>query len=409
MKTLPRLALCLLIFILAACAGPGFKTSKSDSPLILVSIDGFRADYFERGLTPNLEAIADTGVRATAMRPSFPSLTFPNHYTIVTGLYPDHHGIVNNTMVDPVLGNFSYKKSSELSARWWEGAEPLWVTADKQGVRTATMFWPGSDVEIRGHRPDYYLPFNGKMTASQRTDQVLAWLDQPAAKRPRFLTLYFEQLDHESHDHGPGSTEADAALRAVDASIGHLVAELEKRDLYKNANLVIVSDHGMAETDAERTVILDSIVDLTHIDLVTSGIAVGINPKPGYEAEVEHALLAPRGHMQCWRKGELPARLHYGTHPRIPALVCVPESGWLIETKEFHSRPNHRMHGGEHGYDNADPHMRALFIAHGPAFKRGLTVAEFDNVDVYPLLAHLLGIKPEPNDGNPATMREMLQ
>ncbi|WP_018974171.1 ectonucleotide pyrophosphatase/phosphodiesterase [Rudaea cellulosilytica] len=408
MKLAIRAALALLVLFLAACATHAPRPD-SNPPLILVSIDGFRADYFERGLSPNLKAIADAGVHAAAMRPAFPTLTFPNHYTLVTGLYPDHHGIVNNTMVDPVLGNFTYKKSSELSARWWEGAEPLWVTADKQGVRTATMFWPGSDVEIRGHRPDYYLPFNGKMTAGQRIDQVLAWLDQPAAKRPRFLTLYFEQLDHESHDHGPGSTEADAALREVDASIGHLVAELEKRDLYKNANLVIVSDHGMAETDAERTVILDSIVDLRHIDLVTSGIAVGINPKPGYEAEVERAMLAPRGHMQCWRKGELPARLHYGTHPRIPALVCVPESGWLIETQEFHSRPNHRMHGGEHGYDNDDPHMRALFLAHGPAFKRGLSVPEFDNVDVYPLLAHLLDIRPEPNDGNPATMREMLQ
>jgi len=223
MKLAIRAALALLVLFLAACATHAPRPD-SNPPLILVSIDGFRADYFERGLSPNLKAIADAGVHATAMRPAFPTLTFPNHYTLVTGLYPDHHGIVNNTMVDPVLGNFTYKKSSELSARWWEGAEPLWVTADKQGVRTATMFWPGSDVEIRGHRPDYYLPFNGKMTAGQRIDQVLAWLDQPAAKRPRFLTLYFEQLDHESHDHGPGSTEADAALREVDASIGHLVA-----------------------------------------------------------------------------------------------------------------------------------------------------------------------------------------
>ena len=408
MKHALRTIVALFILLAAACTAPAPRP-KADSPLILISIDGFRADYLNRGLTPNLNAIAGDGVHATAMRPAFPSLTFPNHYTLVTGLYPDHHGIVNNTMVDPVLGKFSYKKSAELSARWWEGAEPLWTTADKQGARPATMFWPGSDVEIRGRRPDYYLPFDGKMTAGQRIDQVLAWLDQPAEQRPRFLTLYFEQLDHESHDHGPGSPEADAALHAVDANIGHLIGELKKRNLYAKANLVIVSDHGMAETDAERTVILDTIIDLEHIDLVTSGIAVGINLKPGYEAEAERALLGKHGHMQCWRKGELPARLHYGTNPRIPALVCVPESGWLIETREFHSRPNHRVHGGEHGYDNADPDMRALFIAHGPAFKRGLTVPEFDNVDVYPLLAYLLGIKPEPNDGNPATMREMLQ
>jgi len=403
-----RATLALLVLFFTACATQAPKP-QTDSPLILISIDGFRADYLERGLTPNLAALAADGVRAQAMRPSFPSLTFPNHYSLVTGLYPDHHGIVNNTMVDPQLGKFTIKTSASASGKWWDGAEPIWVTADKQGLHTGTMFWPGSDMEIRGHRPDHYLVFDGKIDADHRVDQVLAWLDVPADQRPRFLTLYFDQVDHQGHDYGPNSPEVNEALRATDAALGRLVEQLKKRNLYRSTNLVIVSDHGMAEVDTARTVLLDNLVDLGHIDLVTSGIVVGINPKAGFEAETAKALLGKHEHVECWRKGELPPRLHYGTHARIPAIVCLPDSGWLVETREFHSRPNHKVHGGEHGYDNDAPDMRALFVAHGPAFKRGVTVPEFDNVDVYPLLTDLLGIKPQPNDGNPATAREMLR
>ena len=408
MKSMFRATLALLVLFFTACATQAPKP-QTDSPLILISIDGFRADYLQRGLTPNLAALAADGVRAQAMRPSFPSLTFPNHYSLVTGLYPDHHGIVNNTMVDPQLGKFTIKTSASVSGKWWDGAEPIWVTADKQGLHTGTMFWPGSDMEIRGHRPDHYLVFDGKINAEHRVDQVLAWLDLPADQRPRFLTLYFDQVDHQGHDYGPNSPEVNEALRATDAALGRFVEQLKKRNLYKSANLVIVSDHGMAEVDTARTVLLDNLVDLGHIDLVTSGIVVGINPKAGFEAETAKALLGKHEHVECWHKGELPPRLHYGTHARIPAIVCLPDSGWLVETREFHSRPNHKVHGGEHGYDNDAPDMRALFVAHGPAFKRGVTVPEFDNVDVYPLLTDLLGIKPQPNDGNPATAREMLR
>jgi len=408
MKSMFRATLALLVLFFTACATQAPKP-QTDSPLILISIDGFRADYLQRGLTPNLAALAADGVRAQAMRPSFPSLTFPNHYSLVTGLYPDHHGIVNNTMVDPQLGKFTIKTSASVSGKWWDGAEPIWVTADKQGLHTGTMFWPGSDMEIRGHRPDHYLVFDGKINAEHRVDQVLAWLDLPADQRPRFLTLYFDQVDHQGHDYGPNSPEVNEALRATDAALGRFVEQLKKRNLYKSANLVIVSDHGMAEVDTARTVLLDNLVDLGHIDLVTSGIVVGINPKAGFEAETAKALLGKHEHVECWRKGELPPRLHYGTHARIPAIVCLPDSGWLVETREFHSRPNHKVHGGEHGYDNGAPDMRALFVAHGPAFKQGVTVPEFDNIDVYPLLTDLLGIKPQPNDGNPATAREMLR
>ena len=411
MKPLLRALFCFALIALAACSTPAPKPSpKTYSPLILISIDGFRADYFDRGLTPTLRTLANEGVHAKSMRPSFPSLTFPNHYTLVTGLYPDHHGMVGNSMWDAELGKFGLSnKEAGRDRRWWDGGEPIWVSADKQGLRTATMFWPGSEADIHGYRPDYYKPFDGKASADQRVDQVLAWLDLPAAERPQFITLYLDQVDHQGHDHGPDSPEVAQALRNTDAALSRFFDELKKRDLYKNANIIVVSDHGMAATKESQDIILDRLVDLHDVDIVSLGVVGGVNPKPGRVAAVEKALLAPHEHVSCWRKSEVPARLHYGSHPRVPAIVCLAEDGWKIGTQAMRDRSDRHIEGGEHGYDNADPNMRALFIAHGPAFKQGLTVAEFDNIHVYPLLARLLGIKPEANDGDAAVTAPMLR
>ncbi|MFT3789505.1 MAG: ectonucleotide pyrophosphatase/phosphodiesterase [Rudaea sp.] len=409
MKTAYRAILALVVLFLAACAAQAPRP-KSASPLILISIDGFRADYFYRGLTPNLKALADDGVHAKAMRPAFPSLTFPNHYTLVTGLYPDHHGIVNNRFTDPASGKkFVYKDANSTSDPVWWGGEPIWVGAERQGKHAATMFWPGSNVAIDGVRPEHWRAFDGKIRPEARVDQVLTWLDLPVAQRPDLVTLYFDAVDHAGHDHGPDSPEVDDAIAATDRALGHLLDGLRQRGMLDKTNIVVVSDHGMIATEKDDYVILDDIVDVRDLSIQNLGLLPMFTPKPGHEAAVEKALIAPHEHMRCWKKGEMPARLHYGSNPRISPLLCLADPGWLIWTREFVSRPGFFVSKGEHGYDNADPHMRALFVASGPAFKRGLVVPEFDNVDVYPLLAKLLGIKPAPNDGNPATMLEMLQ
>lgn len=410
LRILVRAVATLLIFILCACAPLTPRHQQNAySPLILISIDGYRSDYIERKLSLNLTALADDGVRAQALRSAFPTLTFPNHYSIVTGLFPDHHGIVNNRFFDPVSGRkFVYNDpKTTFDPAWW-GGEPLWVGVERQGKHAATMFWPGSDVAIDGVRPEHWLQFDGKVSPDARVDQVLAWLDLPRAERPDFLTLYFEQVDHAGHDFGPDSAEVDAALHEVDAALGHLIAGLKQRGIYDAANLVVVSDHGMTATSEQRIVVLDKIVDTNALEVITAGILAGLAPKPGHEAQVEHALLAPHDHMHCWKKSAIPARLHYGTNPRIPPLLCLADDGWLIDTQAYLDRPNHHTAHGEHGYDNADPKMRALFVAHGPAFKHGLVVPEFDNVDIYPLLARILGIKPVPNDGNYAAVKPML-
>lgn len=402
--TLRRIAILVALLLLAACAGRNVRR-HGYAPLILVSIDGYRADYITRGLSPNLAALAADGVHAQSMRSSFPTLTFPNHYSIVTGLYPDHHGIVNNRFIDPLSGKkFVYNDPSTTADPAWWGGEPLWVSAERQGKHAATMFWPGSDVAIAGVHPEHWSRFDGQLAPSARVDQALAWLDLPPSARPDFLTLYFEQLDHAGHDFGPDSAEVNAALSEVDVALGRLVSGLRERGLLAKANLVIVSDHGITATSDKRVVVIDSVVDIRSVDVINAGVLAGLAAKPGREAEVEHALLAPHEHMHCWKKSEVPARLHYGSNARIPPYLCLADDGWLIDTREFLDRPKHHVSRGEHGYDNDDPNMRALFVAHGPAFRRRLEIPQFDNVDLYPLLAKLLGITPAPNDGDPRTL-----
>ena len=407
-RFLLRLVVVLACLAAAACTRSPPRPAHY-APLILVSLDGYRADYLDRGLSPNLAALARDGVRARALRPAFPTLTFPNHYTLVTGLFPDHHGIVDNRMVDPATGKrFVYNDRSTTSDPTWWGGEPLWVSVERQGKHAATMFWPGSDVAIDGVRPEHWLPFDGRMTPGARVDRALAWLDLPPGQRPDFLTLYFEQVDHAAHQKGPSSAEVDAALREVDAALGRLLAGLRARGLADSADIVVVSDHGGTSSGPDRVVVLDRVVDLHDIDLINVGVLAGFAAKAGHEAEVERAVLRPHAHMRCWRKSEMPAHMHYGSNARIPPLLCLANDGWQIFTQKFMDRPNRHISLGEHGYDDGDPNMRALFIAHGPAFRRGLVVPEFDNVDVYPLLAHVLGIRPAANDGDYHVVQGML-
>ncbi|MBS0570523.1 MAG: alkaline phosphatase family protein [Proteobacteria bacterium] len=401
--------LLALLCALAGCARAPHQPARPYSPLILISIDGYRADYITRGLSPNLATLASKGVRAEAMKPAFPTLTFPNHYTIVTGLYPDHHGIVNNRFTDPVTGaNFVYKQQADISDPHWWGGEPLWVGVQRQGKRAATMFWPGSDVAIDGVRPQHWRQYDGNFTPTQRVEQVLQWLDLPNGQRPDFVTLYLEQVDHAGHEYGPDSPQVDAALREDDAALGRLVAGLKQRGIFPSTNIVVVSDHGMTATSPDRLIVLDKFIDMRNVTVITAGVLAGLVPKSGHEAGIDRALLAAHAHMRCWNKADIPARLHYGSNARIPPIVCVADDGWLIETQSYLDRPKHYISRGDHGYDNDDPNMRALFVAEGPAFRRGIVVPEFANVDVYPLLTRILGIKPAPNDGDIGPVAGML-
>ena len=404
---LPRILAGLMLLALAGCTHA--RTAAQQPLVILVSIDGFRADYLDRGLTPNIAALAAQGVRTQAMRPAFPSVTFPNHYTLVTGLYPDHHGVVNNTMEDPAIPGPAFTVANSRDERWWDEATPIWITAQRQGLRTATMFWPGSDVPIHGTLPDRFVPFDKTITPDRRTDTVLGWLDLPPEQRPQFVTLYFDQVDGAGHASGPDSDAVNKALQLVDGAIGRLVDGLRQRGLFDHANLILVADHGMEANSPDRVVYLDDLVDPKAVHVEATGVVTGLRAEPGHEAAVEQALLKPHPHMQCWRKGEIPARLHYGGNPRVPALLCLAEPGWAIWTHDFIASLKGGFVYGMHGYDPADPRMNALFVAEGPAFRQGTVHPAFDNVDLYPLLARLLAIKPEPNDGRFGEVADMLR
>ena len=404
-----RLLTLATTLLLAACASqppptqpvpPAAQVAPAD-PVILISVDGLRADYLQRGVTPTISALAARGVTTSAMRPSFPSLTFPNHYTLVTGLRPDRHGLVNNNMEDRVLGRFALSiRAAVEDGRWWNGGEPIWVTAERAGIPTATMFWPGSEAAIRGVRPRRWLRFDGAMPNTARVDQLLAWFDE--TPRPGLATLYFDTVDHDGHDFGPDSPEVNRALAEVDAQIGRLMAGLEARGI--TANIVLVADHGMVEVSRERRISLDRLLDPRAVRLVHGGAVAGLNPLPGRAAAVRAALLKRHEHMACHEKHRIPARLHYGAHPRVPAIVCIAEPGWMIwltpPTPEQDARPL----GGMHGYDPAHPSMAAAFVAAGPSFRAGVVLPPFDNVDVHPLLLRLLGLPAMRTDGDAATL-----
>ncbi len=250
MHLLSRLALLLCLAVSACATQPPPRPSSTSTPrpvVVLVSIDGLRADAVTADTMPTLDALARHGVRARWMNPSYPSLTFPNHYTLVTGLRPDHHGIVHNTMRDPVLGRFALKNRTAVEdPRWW-GGEPIWVTLQKHGGHAATMFWPGSEAPIAGQHPDDWRRFDAKVTPAQRVDQVLAWLDRPAATRPQLVTLYFDQVDSAGHRDGPRSRGYAQARGIVDAALARLLDGLDARGIRDKVDLVVVSDHGMAE------------------------------------------------------------------------------------------------------------------------------------------------------------------
>jgi predicted AlkP superfamily pyrophosphatase or phosphodiesterase len=382
--------------------------NASPPKLLLVSIDGLRADMLDRGISPNLSRIADSGVRARWMTPSYPALTFPNHYTLVTGLRPDHHGIIHNSMEEAGLGSFRLNRREAVTdARWW-GGEPIWVGAEKAGVRTATLSWPGSEAAIQGVRPSQWRVFDSQVTLPDRVDQVLGWLGQSDPQAPRLVTLYMEQVDHAGHDHGPESPEYAAAIVEVDTAIGRLLDGLQARGLADDTNIVVVSDHGMASVPAGQVIATEDMVDPAIARDVTVGQSVGFAPLPGKQRQAEKILLGAHAHYDCWRREALPARWAYGTHPRIPPILCQMHEGWDALTRDRIAKrpPGDR---GSHGYDNALPSMRAVFIARGPSFRQGAVIAPFDNVDVYPLLARLLDVPAAPNDGDPQRLLPALR
>ncbi len=385
---------------------PPNKPAQQRKPyVVLVSLDGFRYDYPARYGAVHLQAMAKGGVTAPdGMLPSFPSLTFPNHYTLVTGLYPEHHGIVGNSFFDPTRKEtYSYTRSETNSDGSWYGGVPLWSLAESQGMRTACLFWPGSEAKIAGFRPSFYLKFNDGLDDRARLDQVLAWLQLPPAERPHFITLYYSNTDHAGHAFGPDSAQEREAVAHVDGLMGELEERLKGTGL--PVDLIVVADHGMVRLDPTP-------VDLSqHADL--AGVkTVGSLLYPGDDAgaaRLEAEFLAhPSAEFKAYRRAEMPAQLHFDTNAREGDPVVVPTGPFVLLPEARAGGAPLQVHGS-HGFDpHLMPEMKALFVAEGPDFARGKRLKTFENVDVFPLVAQILGLQAPPVDGSLKPVRGAL-
>ena len=378
--------------------GPNSAKAQSQHYVVLVSLDGFRWDYAKRDGAAHLLALGKRGVWAPeGMLPSYPSLTFPNHFTIVTGLYPEHHGLVANSFYDPATqARYASSDPQAVTDGSWYNGIPLWSLAESQGMRSACLFWPGSEAKIAGFQPTYYLHFDDKIDDVDRIRQVLAWLRLPAADRPHFITLYYSEPDHEGHEFGPDAPETKAAVLKVDGLVGKLKAGLDATGL--PIDLVVVSDHGMIKAEG-GWITLDQFADLTGFETAGS-LLYGKTEED--RARVYNQLKKASSQFVVYRLKDVPAALNYSQNPREGDPVVIATGPYAIRAHAPPADATDRPPTiGMHGFDPRKlPQMKASFFAAGPDILEGKTVAPFENVNLYPWLAHLLGLAPPRTDGS---------
>lgn len=383
-----------------------------DDTVILISFDGLRADYISWYDTPNLDRLIAGGAHASeGMMPVYPSKTFPNHYSVVTGLYPANHGIVSNSMYDSELDDtFAINDREAITdSRWW-GGEPIWVTAENSGIRSATYFWVGSEAPVKDVQPTYWFTYDHNIPGEERVDQVLAWLDMPDGERPDFISVYFPHVDDAGHRYGPEAPETGEAVTLIDSFVGRLLDGLESRDVFDHVNIIITADHGMSQLSPDRVIALDDYIDLDDVSFFYGSPLLGLHPVEGKTDVLYNALKGAHPNLSVYRKGEMPERFHYRDNHRIPPIVGYADDGWSISrTRDFAEQNPDRFSGATHGFDNEALSMRATFIAHGSAFKEGVTIAPFLNIELYNVMAGILGIEPAPNDGTPGSMASILR
>ncbi|XP_053339457.1 venom phosphodiesterase 1 [Clarias gariepinus] len=393
---------------------PKCPSNFKRQPLLLVSLDGLRAEYQQTwsSLIPVLDKLRKCGTSSPFMQPIFPSKTFPNHYSIVTGLYSESHGLVDNNMYDPEFNaSFSLSNAEKDKARWYLG-EPIWLTVMNQGLRAGTFFWPGSDVQINGTFPNIYEKYNGSVPFEQRVFNVLKWLQLPDDQRPDFYTLYLEEPDKSGHNFGPVSGGLISAIQGVDKVIGELMNGLKLLNLHECINIIIVADHGMGETSCDRKEVLQNFIgDISHL-YVYEGPFGRIRAK---NAEVSFDAAGLVASMTCkkpdqkikpYLKPHLPKRFHYAHSRRIEDVNVLVDSLWLFERSP---QSLTFCSGGNHGYDNDYPSMQAMFLSYGPKFNFQTEVEPFSNIELYNLMCDVLEITPAPNNGSHGSLNHMLR
>jgi predicted AlkP superfamily pyrophosphatase or phosphodiesterase len=386
--------------------GPPAVPAAHGPPLLLIGVDGFRWDYLDRPPAATLRALAARGARAERLVPVFPTKTYPNFYTLVTGLYPARHGVVSNVMIDPTDGaRFSPDDSIAVAdPRWW-GGEPIWTRLVKRGRRAMAFFWPGSEAPVGGVHLTEYRRYDGRVPNSERVRQVLAWLGSAEPERPALVAMYLSDTDDAGHRYGPDAPETDQAIGRVDSTIASLLEGLDRRDLTRRLNIVVVSDHGMAAVDSAHAILLDAYIDLNQVSVLELGPTAALIPDPGREDQVYAALAGRHPRLRGYRAETFPPAWRFAAHPRIPPVLAVADEGWYVTTRSQLSRP---PNPGGHGYPPETLSMSGVLLAAGPDFRSGASVPAVSSVHVYSLLARVLGVDPAPNDGSLDSLRGLL-
>ncbi|XP_042359953.1 ectonucleotide pyrophosphatase/phosphodiesterase family member 5 [Plectropomus leopardus] len=377
---------------------------REQPKLLLVSFDGFRWDYIYRVPTPNFHSIMDDGVKVENVENAYITKTFPNHYSLVTGLYAETHGIVANEMYDPTTNrSFSMETDSIYESQWWEEAVPLWVTVQKAGGRSGAAMWPGSDVKIHGMFPNQYLQYNASVSFESRVERIIEWFSAPKEEAVDFGVLYWEEPDESGHILGPQNNLMDKIIAGIDEKLGFLMNELKKAGLYEKVNLIVTSDHGMAQLSRDKIIELDEYVSRDLYTWVDKSPVVGILPKEGKLEEVYSKLVDANPNMVVYKKEDIPEHFHYQHNIRIMPILIESKEGWTITQNS-----SEHLMLGNHGYDNRLRSMQPVFVARGPAFRQNYIKTSMRSVDLYPLMCHILSIHPLPNNGSLSNVQDLL-
>ncbi|MEG0789151.1 MAG: ectonucleotide pyrophosphatase/phosphodiesterase [Alistipes sp.] len=400
---------CILLAV--ACASTrktvgALPPSTDNQYVIILSMDAFRWDLADRSHTPTLDSLKQAGSYAE-IYPVYPSNTFPSHYSMATGLHPDHHGVVNNGFYDKTVGRklSVFDREDVTLPNFW-GGEPIWNTVERQGEIANIYMWPGSEVPINGRQASVWKYYSAKPTYYERADWVVEAMTRPVKEIPNLVMWYFEQPDADLHHFGPTSREAQGQAEHIDSVLRYFFYKIRQSPVYDKINFIITADHGMAALSPDRYLNLYGKLDSTKVIRPVSGAPFGLEVEEEY-VDTALALLAKIGHQRAYRREQMPAKYHYGTHPtRLTNLILIPETGWTLDYA-----PNDRpvKNKGAHGFDSFDRDMHMVFYGTGPAFKPNYRQRLFQNQNMYLILCHLTGCTPAPNDGEWKTVRGMFR
>ena len=390
-----------IIIIFAASINAG-----NDQYVLLVSMDGFRADYLEIIDTPNFDKMAKNGVQSEGLKPIFISKTFPNHYSIATGMYAESHGLIANSFFASDLDkHYSIRDRESVENGDFYGGEPIWVTAERQGVKTASYFWVGTEAAVAGVHLSISKRYDQKVPFDDRIDSVMTWFSLPMSHRPRLIMLYFHEPDWTGHEYGPSSAETVDQIQRMDGIMGTIMEKAGKLSIADKLNVLVVSDHGMTELNQEHIIDLSAYTDFSDVTMAGAGPTVFLSSDSRKRLTTVYNDLQQLPNAQVYWKRDIPKRWHYRDHERIPEILIVAEEGWTLMPMGH----GPEMPKGDHGYDNELTSMQAIFVADGPAFKSGYSRKVFENIHIYPLLAHILGLEPYAEiDGDLDVVKDLL-